>query len=296
MTTDGATAPGVQRYKARYDVFGPEAELRRTSPLEPGERVLAEGPVGVKRLAWTDGFFRFTDRRLFLVTHYKLRPDTITEIPRGSLVSVTRPGGRNRVVIAYRDGQAVREQALRPYPVGPTSSLGRPHAGRLRTADRLYQALMRSEEDAPEGEVGPSMPEGVRREAAADYRPVARKPLTLMNVLIFPGFGVIALLALLALPVTTGWYVFAARAADTYHAAPTCTGTLPQVGEDQVCRLVEDAMVIESSGYKVSLETSDGRELTTQLRGTSVQPWRPGGYAVIETWKGSVVRIGSTAP
>lgn len=297
MTTGGGATPGVRRFGARYDAWGPEAELDRSSRLEPEERVLAEGPVGVKRRAWTPGFFRLTDRRLFLVTHYNWRPDKITEIPRTSLISVTRPEGRKRVVVTYRDGEVLRGQALRPYPTGLISSVGRPSVGRLRTVDRLYQALTRSAHDAHEGEVAHSMPEGVRREAAADYRPVARKPLTLMNVLIFPGFGVLALLALLAVPVTILWSLSTARTADQYRAAPTCTTTLPHGEADQGCRLVEHAIVTGYSGNKVSLETSDDHVLTTRLsRGTSGPAWQPGGYAVIEIWKGSVVLIGPTGP
>ncbi len=101
-----------------YAFSGAVAELNRTIPLVAGEQILLQGVMRLRgRRLPRPAVLRLTDRRLVVLAHFALRPDTVWELPKAAVTNVELRAGRIR--IHWADGDSVRHSLQLAKWTGP---------------------------------------------------------------------------------------------------------------------------------------------------------------------------------
>jgi hypothetical protein len=118
MAAPNPSRATARQLKAVYAFMGPNVELERTLPLEPGETGMAEGRVRTRRrgLAQPIGYLRVSDRRVCIAEHHAFKADRILEVTRGSLLAVSVRGRWVRLRLRLQSGETqVSLQAFGPF-------------------------------------------------------------------------------------------------------------------------------------------------------------------------------------
>jgi hypothetical protein len=132
----------VRRFKAKYAVAGVGTELERSCPLAPGENIIRQGRVRVRR-GWRRplGFYRITPQRLAVVSHRAFGADEIADVPRTCVAHVHPPDAHGIVRIDCADGSTIELSAFswaQVFAAGARASQPRVDP---KTSKMIYEAL-----------------------------------------------------------------------------------------------------------------------------------------------------------
>jgi hypothetical protein len=95
-------------HRTQYRFIGMAEELAGTCPLDSDEVVFGEGRCRVRR-SWRYplGYYRSSDRRISILTHFGFRPDQIVEVARSEIVRINAPDPRSTVRLECADSKAI---------------------------------------------------------------------------------------------------------------------------------------------------------------------------------------------
>jgi hypothetical protein len=134
--------PEVRRFKARYAIAGVGAELTRSCPLRPGEDLIREGRIRIRR-GWRRplGFYRITNQRLSVLCHRAFGSDEIVDVPRSCLVNVDPPDGHGTVRIDCSDESTIELSGFSWAQVFAAGARAQQPRVDPKTAQMIYEAL-----------------------------------------------------------------------------------------------------------------------------------------------------------
>lgn len=111
--TDMTKAPMIGRQmRARFSLAGASGEMERTLPLDEAERVAFSGSMRLRARGRLPRpvLLRVTPKRIGLLLHYALRPDTLFDIPHGAVTAIEL--GSSSLDLAWRADRASAVRVL----------------------------------------------------------------------------------------------------------------------------------------------------------------------------------------